>query len=140
MEKNELCFSRAPWIRKIPIGVNWDTVLLWRLMASRWMIPYSCGVNLSIKQLIKRCTSIYLKGSKDFDAIFTGNDDAAIGILAALGEADIRVPEDVSVAGFDDFRMAPFMNPSLTTVRAPTEKVGQAAAEQLAKAFKRGTC
>jgi LacI family transcriptional regulator len=76
------------------------------------------------------------KGSRDFDAIFTGNDDAAVGVMTALGEAGIRVPEDVSVVGFDDFRMAPFLTPPLTTVRAPTEKVGQVAAELLSKLLK----
>ena len=76
------------------------------------------------------------KGSRDFDAIFTGNDDAAVGVLTALGEAGIRVPKDVSVVGFDDFRLAPFLNPPLTTVRAPTEKAGRVAAELLSKLFK----
>jgi LacI family transcriptional regulator len=77
------------------------------------------------------------KGRLDFDAIFAGNDDAAVGIMTALGEANIRVPEDVSVVGFDDFRLAPFLQPPLTTVRAPTEKAGRAAAEQLSKLFKK---
>jgi LacI family transcriptional regulator len=76
------------------------------------------------------------KGTRDFDAIFTGNDDAAVGVLTALGETDIRVPEDVSVVGFDDFRLAPFLNPPLTTIRALTEKAGRVAAEQLSKLFK----
>ena len=75
------------------------------------------------------------QGPRDFDAIFTGNDDAAVGVLTALEEAHIRVPEDVSVVGFDDFRLSPFLNPPLTTVRASTEKVGQVAAGQLSKLF-----
>jgi LacI family transcriptional regulator len=74
-------------------------------------------------------------GARDFDAIFTGNDDSAVGILTALEEAGLRVPEDVAVVGFDDFRLSPFLNPPLTTVRAPTEQVGRIAAEQLAKLF-----
>ena len=74
-------------------------------------------------------------GDRDFDAIFAGNDDSAVGVFNALDEAGIRVPEDVSVVGFDDFRLAPFLNPPLTTVRAPTEKVGQVAASQLSKLF-----
>jgi LacI family transcriptional regulator len=77
------------------------------------------------------------KGMRDFDAVFAGNDDAAVGVMTALGEANIRVPEDVSVVGFDDFRLAPFLQPPLTTVRASTEKVGRAAAEQLSKLFKK---
>ena len=66
-----------------------------------------------------------------FDAVFTGDDDAAIGVLRALHQHGIRVPEDVAVAGFDDLGFAPFLNPPLTTVRAPTESVGRIATERL---------
>ncbi len=66
-----------------------------------------------------------------FDAVFTGDDDAAIGVLKSLHEHGIRIPEDVSVIGFDDLGFASFLNPPLTTVRAPTEKVGQIATERL---------
>lgn len=66
-----------------------------------------------------------------FDAIFTGDDDAAIGVLKSLHEHSVRVPEDVSVIGFDDLGFASFLNPPLTTVRAPTERVGQIATQRL---------
>jgi DNA-binding LacI/PurR family transcriptional regulator len=66
-----------------------------------------------------------------FDAVFAGDDDAAIGVFDALKEAGISIPEDVSVVGFDDSRMAPFLAPPLTTVRAPTAEVGRSAAQQL---------
>jgi len=66
-----------------------------------------------------------------FDAVFAGDDDAAVGVYEALTEAGYRIPEDVSVAGFDDSRMAPFLSPPLTTVRAPTEEVGRSAAQHL---------
>ena len=66
-----------------------------------------------------------------FDAVFTGDDDAAIGVLRSLHEHGIRIPEDVSVIGFDDLGFASFLNPPLTTVRAPTEMVGQIATERL---------
>lgn len=66
-----------------------------------------------------------------FDAIFTGDDDAAIGVLKSLHEHSIRVPDDVSVIGFDDLGFASFLNPPLTTVRAPTERVGQIATQRL---------
>lgn len=72
-------------------------------------------------------------GHRDFDAIFTGNDDAAVGVLNALSEKGLRVPEDISVAGFDDMQISAFMTPPLTTVRAPTAGVGQTAAQHLLK-------
>ena len=66
-----------------------------------------------------------------FDAVFTGDDDAAIGVLKALHKYGLRVPEEVAVIGFDDLGFAPFLNPPLTTVRAPIETVGRLAAERL---------
>jgi DNA-binding LacI/PurR family transcriptional regulator len=66
-----------------------------------------------------------------FDAVFAGDDEAALGVFDAVKEAGFRIPDDVSVVGFDDSRMAPFLTPPLTTVRAPTEEVGRSAARQL---------
>ncbi len=66
-----------------------------------------------------------------FDSVFTGDDDAAIGVLKSLHEHKIRIPEDVAVIGFDDLGFAPFLHPPLTTVRAPTESVGKIATERL---------
>src|SRR5215208_3309670 len=66
-----------------------------------------------------------------FDAVFAGDDDAAIGVLKALHQHEYKIPEDVAVVGFDDLGFAPFLNPPLTTVRAPTEAVGRIAAEKL---------
>ena len=66
-----------------------------------------------------------------FDAVFAGDDDAAIGVYEALKEAGLCIPTDVRVVGFDDSRMAPFLTPPLTTVRAPTEDVGRLAARHL---------
>lgn len=70
-----------------------------------------------------------------FDAIFTGNDDAAIGVLKALHENNYRVPEDVSVIGFDNLEFSAFLTPPLTTVSASTESVGRIAAKQLFSIF-----
>jgi LacI family transcriptional regulator len=82
--------------------------------------------------IAQRALGEYLsQGNCDFDGVFTGDDDSAIGVLVALKEAGMRVPEDVSVVGFDDSRLSPFVDPPLTTVRAPTEEVGHTAACQL---------
>jgi DNA-binding LacI/PurR family transcriptional regulator len=66
-----------------------------------------------------------------FDAVFTGDDDAAIGVLRALHKHGCKIPEEVAVVGFDDLGFASFLNPPLTTVRAPTESVGRIATEKL---------
>ncbi len=57
------------------------------------------------------------------------NDIAAIGAIWAFHEAGLRVPEDVSVVGFDDIPGAAYANPGLTTVRQPLVKMGQIAAQ-----------
>ena len=67
----------------------------------------------------------------EFDAVFTGDDDAAIGVLQALHQHNFKIPEKIAVIGFDDLGFAPFLNPPLTTVRAPTEAVGRIATERL---------
>ena len=59
---------------------------------------------------------------------FAYNDVAAIGAIHAFQEAGLRVPEDVSVVGFDDIRIAAYNNPSLTTVRQPLQRMGEIAA------------
>ena len=66
-----------------------------------------------------------------FTALFAYNDISAIGAIRAFVEAGLRVPEDVSVVGFDDIVSATFCIPSLTTVRQPLKKMGRIAAETL---------
>lgn len=68
---------------------------------------------------------------KPFTALFAYNDISAIGAIRAFQEHALRVPEDISVVGFDDIQMAAFNTPSLTTVRQPLAKMGQIAAETL---------
>jgi len=66
-----------------------------------------------------------------FTGLFAFNDISAIGAIRALREAGLRVPEDVSVVGFDDIPSAAYHNPALTTVRQPLRKMGETAAETL---------
>ena len=66
-----------------------------------------------------------------FTALFAFNDISAIGAVQALREAGHRVPEDISVVGFDDIQSAAFQNPALTTVRQPLREMGVIAAETL---------
>ncbi len=73
----------------------------------------------------------WLLDGLDFDAIFSGDDDAALGVFTALQRAGRLIPDDVPVVGFDDVPLARFMSPRLTTVRAPTEQTGMDAVKQL---------
>jgi len=69
----------------------------------------------------------------DFDAVFCASDLRSIGVIKALREKNISVPEDVSVVGYDDLPIASFFYPTLTTIRQPTYKVGAYAMRSLEK-------
>src|SRR5579859_5081083 len=72
------------------------------------------------------------KGAEDqFTALVCYNDVAAIGATRAMREHRLRVPEDVSIVGFDDIQAAAFQNPSLTTIRQPLRDMGATAAKIL---------
>src|SRR5579859_1748383 len=64
-----------------------------------------------------------------FSALFAYNDISAIGSIWAFREAGLRIPEDISIVGFDDIPGAAYANPGLTTVRQPLVRMGQIAAQ-----------
>lgn len=67
----------------------------------------------------------------EITAIFCGNDKMAIGAMHQLHLLGIKVPQDVSVVGFDDLQHAAFVNPSLTTIHLPLYQVGTLAVDKL---------
>lgn len=75
------------------------------------------------KQLLAR--------KKPFTALFAYNDISAIGAIRAFHEVGLRVPQDISVMGFDDIPGAAFNSPGLTTVRQPLNRMGEVAAQTL---------
>ncbi|WP_055700728.1 substrate-binding domain-containing protein [Streptomyces silaceus] len=68
-----------------------------------------------------------LASGPEFSAVFAANDMVAIGALRALEEAGLRVPDDVSLVGYDDVPAAATLRPRLTTVRVPLEEMGREA-------------
>ena len=66
-------------------------------------------------------------------AIFAFNDDTAIGAIQAARERGLRVPEDLSVVGFDDVEHATIVTPALTTVRQPLAEMGRTAVSLLSR-------
>jgi LacI family transcriptional regulator, galactose operon repressor len=80
---------------------------------------------------------LLLKG-QHFTALVSFNDIAAIGAIRALRDANLRVPEDVSVMGFDDIDAAAYHTPRLTTIRQPLLNMGDSAAHLLLERIRGG--
>lgn len=66
---------------------------------------------------------------KKFTALVCFNDIAAIGAIRSLRDLGLRVPEDISVIGFDDIKASAFLSPGLTTIRQPLAEMGRCAAQ-----------
>jgi DNA-binding LacI/PurR family transcriptional regulator len=103
-------------------GMELHQELLIKLTENSWSPALGYG---PVKALVSR--------TRDFTALFAFNDIAAFGAIRALHEAGLRVPDDVSVIGFDDVLSAPFGIPSLTTIRQPLREMGKMGAESLLK-------
>ena len=69
--------------------------------------------------------------SRPFTAVFASNDMTAFGARLALHRRNVRVPEDISMVGFDDQAESAFMSPPLTTVRQPAKEMGALASRSL---------
>lgn len=98
------------------------------------VLPENCvqlELRVSTPELGFVPTNELLTRGDDFTALVAFNDIAAIGAIRALMNHGLRVPEDVSVVGFDDIQGAAFHNPSLTTIRQPLQQMGTVAARIL---------
>lgn len=72
-------------------------------------------------------------------AIFAGNDAMAVGAMSAMREANLRVPEDIALAGFDDVPIASYLTPSLTSVKVNIQSIGVRAVETVIDAVRNKT-
>jgi len=88
-------------------------------------------LNLSSPELGYPVAQHLLNQKRPFTALVSFNDIAAIGVIRGFRDHNLRVPEDVSVVGFDDIQGAAFHNPSLTTIRQPLRSMGITAARIL---------
>jgi DNA-binding LacI/PurR family transcriptional regulator len=80
----------------------------------------------------------FLDSRELFSAVLAFDDISAYGAIRALSERNLRVPDDVSVIGFDDIPTAAISTPSLTTIRQPMVRMGEFAAECVLTALKSG--
>ena len=88
-------------------------------------------LKISTPELGFEPTNQLIERGAEFTALMAYNDVAAIGAIRAFVNHGLRVPEDVSVVGFDDIQEAAFYNPSLTTIRQPLHHMGTVAARIL---------
>ncbi|TWT84988.1 HTH-type transcriptional repressor CytR [Planctomycetes bacterium CA13] len=95
--------------------------------------------DFSAQSGILAINSLLMRG-KSFTAVFCANDMVAYGARLALHRQGIRVPEDVSLVGFDDQAESAFMTPPLTTVRQPGIEMGEAAALGLVELMQGRSC
>lgn len=73
------------------------------------------------------------------DAVFVASDMMALGAMRAIREANLRIPQDIAIAGYDDMPFAARTEPPLTTVRQPVHRAGFVAAETLIELVKNPT-
>jgi DNA-binding LacI/PurR family transcriptional regulator len=114
--------------------VRWETIV--QAMSKRGMKPDKNLISqlegdIPSPEIGYIAAQKILSTKKTFTALFAFNDVSAIGAIRALQEAGLRVPEDVSVLGFDDIYSAAFHNPALTTIRQPLFEMGVLAAKTL---------
>ena len=89
-----------------------------------------CPGNFSLKAGYDGALQL-LAGPERPTALFCESDEMAIGALKRIREMGLRVPQDVSLAGFDDIELAAYCDPPLTTIAQPAEQFGQQAVEML---------
>lgn len=75
--------------------------------------------------------NILMHNKADISAIFCANDTTAIGVIHALKEQNLRIPEDISVISVDDIETAQYLSPMLTTIHIPLEELGRVTARTL---------
>jgi LacI family transcriptional regulator len=76
---------------------------------------------------------------QNFTALFAATDELAIGAIRVLKDAGMRVPEDISVVGFDDVDISDYIIPRLTTVRQPIKEIGEQTALALHRRISEGS-
>ena len=94
--------------------------------------PYMLGAYEDMKQYLQ-------EGNHPLPtAFFADNDMIALGAVKALSDHGIRVPEDISIIGFDDLPFSSISAPPLTTLRVPKQEMGRVAVRRIAEIIKTG--
>lgn len=77
------------------------------------------------------CMQSLLNGGKKFTAVFVASDNVAMGAKSALRDANLHIPDDISIVGFDDIPWARYSDPPLTTIHLPAQELARTACVML---------
>ena len=93
--------------------------------------PAICQLDWNTEESGYRLTKAILSQANRPDALIAGNDNMAVGAYRAIHELGLRIPDDIAIASFNDISVAQFLNPPLSTVRLPSEEIGENAVDLL---------
>lgn len=122
--------EEADGVRSEMNEVRFRTYKQW-MTAHSMFDPSICKTEENSEQSGYRMTRELLAAKQRPDAIIACNDNMAVGAYRALHEVGVKIPADIAVASFNDISAAQFLNPPLTTVRLPSEEIGETAVELL---------
>lgn len=126
----EIAFVAGP--KNSPISVDRDTGYEKALAQAGIKRDHTLTApgDFSVESGVRGMESLLARGHR-FTAVFCSNDEMAIGAMRACKTHSLRVPEDMSIVGFDDMRFAPYAYPPLTTVAQPKAEMGREAMSML---------
>ena len=110
-------------------GITVDEGLIWHAKEDTDTYSMENGYNVMKEQLAQ---------NRDFTAVFAISDTMAIGAIRALHEAGIKIPDEISIAGFDGINMGKYCIPSLTTVVQPFSRMARKTTELLFDVIRKG--
>jgi DNA-binding LacI/PurR family transcriptional regulator len=142
MGHRDIAFMKGPKVSS-DTEVRWQTICEVAKRLNLTMPPTLClemagdptpGREYAVGWMISSASSMVQKllaSGERFTALFAFNDVSAIGVIRALQDAGLEVPDNVAVVGFDDIPSAAYNTPSLTTIRQPLRRMGEIAAQTL---------
>lgn len=134
MDFHRICF--VGWWDHVHGGqkTQWEerglTYMKW-MQENAQFDPALCLFDSNTEQSGYALTKQILAHANRPDAIVAGNDNMAVGAYRAIYEFGLRIPKDIAVASFNDISVAQFLNPPLSTVRLPSEEIGESAVDML---------
>jgi LacI family transcriptional regulator len=119
---NSASGTRDAWEERGLAYVNW-------MRDAGTFDPGLCALDANTEDSGYRLTKQVLGHRQPPDVLITGNDNMAVGAYRAIHELGLRIPDDIAVASFNDISVAQFLNPPLSTVRLPSEEIGETAVD-----------